>query len=120
MDETKTYKVDWENGRISGGFISGSEAVAQCLDKELRTRRYCFPIYDSQYGAEFWDVIAAGGPPGWAEARCIAIIEDILNADERIIGHSEIKAERKNNHVIFTGTVQTEFGDLELEAGVNV
>lgn len=48
----KTYKMDFEQGRIIGVITDGVEAVKQYIKKTLLTERFKYLIYDDQYGSE--------------------------------------------------------------------
>ena len=52
--ETRTYRIDFENGCISG-MIDGLEAVKQAITKILLTERYKNLAYSDDYGCEVLD-----------------------------------------------------------------
>ena len=60
VETSKTYRIDWENGRISG-YVDGIEAMKQFIKKAILTPRFKCLIYDSQYGSEIRDTLIAPG-----------------------------------------------------------
>jgi len=57
---SKTYRLDFENGRIfSAGSCDGLEAVNQFIKKAILTPRFRCLIYDNQYGSEIKQTIIA-------------------------------------------------------------
>lgn len=59
IPSSKTYKIDWENGRIlSLGTCDGVVAAHQAIIKNIETERYAYPIYDGTYGVGMETYIA--------------------------------------------------------------
>ena len=48
---SKTYKIDWKNGRIDG-FIDGADAIAQSAELAITTERYIWHTYSWDYGSD--------------------------------------------------------------------
>lgn len=85
IETSKTYCIDWENGRIIG-FVDGTEAMNQYIRKVLNTPRFKCLIYDSQYGNDIWDtLIMYGVTKEYIEAEMPFLIEDALIHDERVL-----------------------------------
>ncbi len=57
---SKTYRLDIDNGHISGT-VDGIEAVEQAIRKAIITQRFCNLIYDSDYGCEAQSAVHSKG-----------------------------------------------------------
>ena len=79
---TKTYYLDKENKRIRG-YTDGLDAIGQAVYKMLRTERYDYIIYDSNYGIELKALF--GKDVYLACALLERRIKDALSADDRIV-----------------------------------
>lgn len=85
IETSKTYHIDWENGRIAG-HVDGLEAMNQFVKKTLITPRFKCLIYDNQYGSEIRDnLIAPGVTREYFKAEINFFVEDALIHDERIL-----------------------------------
>lgn len=85
VETSKTYRIDWENGRING-FVDGAEAMKQFIKKAIITPRFKCLIYDSQYGSEIRDnLIAPGITREYLETEMRFLVEDALIHDERVL-----------------------------------
>lgn len=116
--ETRTYKIDFENGCISG-MIDGLEAVEQAITKILLTERYKNLAYSDDYGCEILDTMMNDeNTDAFLEAEIPGLIADALADDERILGVDNFEFydsadERDGLKVIFD--VSTIYGDLNME-----
>ena len=85
VETSKTYRIDWENGRIIG-FVDGTEAMKQFIKKAIITPRFKCLIYDSQYGSEIRDnLIAPGITREYLETEIHFLVADTLIHDERVL-----------------------------------
>lgn len=116
--ETRTYRIDFENGCISG-MIDGLEAVEQTIAKILLTERYKNLAYSDDYGCEVLDTMMSDeNTDAFLEAEIPDLIADALADDERILGvdHFEFydsADERDGLKVTFD--VSTIYGELNME-----
>lgn len=106
---SKTYKIDWEAGRI-GGFIDGKEAVQQAIDLAIGTERYLWEIYSWNYGSEIYKLI--GKSDAYAMSEMKRMIQDALSPDSRIKNTSDFKFEKGRGEITCQFTAQTTVGDL--------
>lgn len=53
---TKTYKVDFDTGRVAG-YVDETEAMKQAIFKILSTERFLYLIYSWNYGIELNAVV---------------------------------------------------------------
>lgn len=84
--ETRTYSIDFKNGRIDG-LIDGLEAVKQAVVKILLTERFKNLIYSQDYGCEVLDMLMSDeNTDVFVESEAPELIKDALSDDERILG----------------------------------
>lgn len=105
----KTYRLTEES---LGGFIYGREAVTQAAFKILNTERYRYPIYGSDYGAEFEDLF--GKDPDFVIAELERRITEALTADERIKNVRDYEFKTERGKIFVTFVMETVYGDIEI------
>lgn len=119
--ESKTYRIDFVNGRING-MIDGLEAVKQAVTKILMTERYKNLIYSEDYGCEVKDTMMGGeNMDAFLEAEIPDLITDALLEDERIldVGNFEFYEEPGTPDMVFiTFDISTIYGDISMEEAV--
>src|SRR5690606_29056146 len=76
-----TYGIDFEKGRIIG-MIDGLEAVKQAVFLILRTERYRYLIYSTDYGSELEGLI--GRDSLFVQSELKRRIREALMQDDRI------------------------------------
>lgn len=107
-----TYKLDMEKNRIKG-FVDNQDSISQVVYKILTTERYKHEIYSWNYGVELNDLI--GKPMPYVYPEIERRVTEALTADDRIEGVSDFKFESRGNSVICSFTVNTIFGNVEIE-----
>ena len=80
---SRTYCIDWQNGRIAGT-VDGAASVAQSIDKIMQTERFAHLIYSWNYGMEWNTLIGRSGAVVESEVR--RLLEEALLQDDRITG----------------------------------
>ena len=84
IPETKTYAIDWNNGRLSGQ-INGIEAVRQYIYKTLKTECNKYLIYDIKVGTGIKALVGQGMVSrDYLESDIPRIVKNALN-DKRIL-----------------------------------
>lgn len=117
---SRTYAIDWENGRIRG-FVDEQEAVKQYMKKALLTPRFKCLIYDSSYGSEINDeIIKNSATRDYIEADLPFLIKDTLIHDERILDIKNIEFEFAESYpsqdsVLISFDADTIYGTIEVE-----
>ena len=106
---SKTYKIDWEAGRI-GGFIDGKEAVKQAIDLAISTERYLWPIYSWNYGSEIYQLL--GKSDAYAMSEMKRMIQDALSPDSRITETKDFTFEAERGNITCQFTASTTVGDI--------
>jgi phage baseplate assembly protein W len=113
---TKTYAVDFENGRIAGT-TDGLAAMVQAVRKALCETRYAQRIYSGDYGSELGSLI--GKPYSYVRAKARMLIEDALAADERVRGIRKIEVTKAGvDAVLIHAYILTEYGEIYVEHGI--
>lgn len=111
---SKTYKIDFENKRISG-YIDELDAVSQYVQKALRTSRLKHFIYSDQYGN---DLIAAFRNEKmsdlYIEEELPRLIEDALLCDERITGVDNISFDSSGDSIFYEFNLHSIYGQLTM------
>lgn len=115
---TKTYAIDFVNGRISG-MIDGLEAVKQAITKILLTERFKNLIYTDDYGCDIKETLSSeGNTDEYLEVEIPSLIEESLLMDERILSVENFQItfgspEYDSMHIVFD--VTTIYGNTTVE-----
>ncbi len=113
---TKTYQV--KNGRILNKF-DGHEAMIQAVDKILKTERFVYPIYDNQYGNDFFELF--GKSFDYATVEFERMVKEALFADSRVLTVTVDDIEILNRNILKVhGSCTTVYGDIPIESEVSV
>ena len=117
---TRTYNIDWENGRIVG-FVDGQEAMKQHIKKTLITPRFRCLIYTNQYGSEIAETLMQKGVTReYIETKVSFLVTDALIYDPRILRVYNVSVEFKDTYpmqdsCIISFDVDTIFGQISQE-----
>ena len=106
---SKTYKIDWENGRIDG-FIDGADAIAQSAELAITTERYTWHTYSWDYGSEIYTLI--GKNDAYVVSEMKRMIEDSLSTDSRIKGISDYEFTKTDKGISCSFKLKTTAGDV--------
>ncbi|MCI9417823.1 MAG: DUF2634 domain-containing protein [Eubacterium sp.] len=119
--ETRTYNIDFLNGRIDG-MIDGSDALEQAIRKILMTERYKNLIYSEDYGCEIKDTMMSNeNTDSFLEAEIPVLIQEALLEDERILDVSNFEFYIIPNSIdslIVTFDVSTIYGVISMEEAI--
>ena len=114
---TRTYKVNFETGRVAG-FVDETEAMKQAIYKILQTERFEYLIYSWNYGIELNAVVGKSFQVFASEIK--RVIREALLADSRITDVTDFEVaqtEKRTASVKFTA--ETIFGEIPIESEVN-
>lgn len=113
---TLTYQV--KNGRIMNKF-DGHKAMIQAVDKILKTERFVYPIYDNQYGNDFFELF--GKSFDYATVEVERMVKEALLADDRVLTVivDDIEVIDRNTLKV-QGSCTTVYGDINIESEVSV
>lgn len=110
VQPSKTYKIDFENGRI-GGFIDETEALKQAVQKALITARERFSIYTDAYGCEIDDLIGTSVTRALVETEIPRLVEEALIYDDRIGSVSDLETSFLGDTVTISFTIVSVDGE---------
>jgi hypothetical protein len=115
-ERTRTYNIDFENGRIYG-FCDGLEACKQAMTKILLTERFKNLIYSDEYGSEVLDAFMAGGfSDEFLETEIPALVTEALMEDVRVLNVDNFKLNLKGDEVDIECDVTTIYGNIRVKA----
>lgn len=106
---TRTYKLDFKNGRISG-MTDRLGAMEQVIFKILNTNRFEHLIYDDDYGFEG----LTGKERIFVAAELPRRIEEALLQDSRITSIEDLQIEFKKDAAFARFTANTIYGDVDV------
>ena len=117
---SKTYKLDFERGRIySLGSCDSVEAVKQFMKKALLTPRFRCMVYDNQYGSEIKQTIIADDVTNeYIETEMPRIVKDAVLCDSRVLDVYDFSFEFKDDRVYIKFTADTVYGKIDISEGV--
>ena len=110
VQPSKTYRLDFENGRL-GGFIDEKEALQQAVHKALITARERFLIYTDEYGCEIEDLIGASVTKSFVETEIPRVIEEALIYDDRIESVNDLTVTASGDTVIISFSITDSNGE---------
>lgn len=115
-----TYYMNLEKSRIHGN-TDEIEAMPQAIYKILRTERYKYMAYSSNYGVELESLF--GMPISYVLPELERRIKEALEWDSRIdlVDHFEFEVTKSKQYgsiVHVTFTAHTIFGDINAERNV--
>lgn len=113
---SKTYKIDFERGRIVG-VCDGLESLKQAIHLILSVERYKYIIYSWNYGSELKGLI--GQHKDIAESEFKRRINEALVQDDRIINVDNFIFNYDKDGVKINFTVFSIYGDLDMKKVVN-
>lgn len=97
-DNSKTWKIDYDQKRILHEFVNEAEMVGQEAWGALSVERYGWYIHSDNYGVEFAQMW--GKPPTVMMSRLELLIKDALSRDERIADVTNFEMSIDVNDVI--------------------
>lgn len=111
---TKTYKLDFETGRLIG-VIDEVDALKQFIVKAILTPRSELPIYTEDYGSEIEELLGETATPDYIEAEIPRMARESIEDDDRIISVDDIQVERKGDAVIVNVNADSIYGRISEE-----
>jgi hypothetical protein len=114
---SKTFQIDWENGRITER-TDGPEAIRQAMYCALHTERFEWLIYSWNYGVELDRLF--GQSMGIVKSKLKKRIKEALMQDDRILSVDAFSFETSGRKLLTKFTVHTSTGDINAEKEVSV
>ncbi len=112
-----TYKMDLEGDSVRG-LVDQQEAMKQAIFRILNTERYQYIIYPWWYGIETIDLY--GKPSVWVCAELERRIKEALLTDTRIRNVTDFEFVFKTKEINTAFIVETVYGKIRVEKGVNI
>ena len=98
--------------------VTENEAVKTWAYKALKTERFQHLIYSWNYGSEIDSIIGQSYTPNLTKAECIRYIEEALLINPYIKAVSEVEVSFSEGHLTVSGTLETIYGETEVEVRV--
>lgn len=111
---SKTYKLDFETGRIRG-FIDDKEAVKQFIRKAIITERSKWRIYTDDYGCELPSLLGESVTDGFLQSEIPRMVREAIEYDERITSVDNVTAHRNGDALFIYADVATIYGSVTQE-----
>lgn len=111
---TKTYKIDFDAGRIIGE-TDNLDALLQHIAKMLMTERFRCLIYNHEIGIETEPLQNSNHSEDLVKAFLKDSIEDALLWDSRILGLANFEFTFKGRDVYVTFLAETIYGNAQYE-----
>jgi phage baseplate assembly protein W len=111
---TKTYAMDFTAGDI-GGEVTGLDAIKQYIVKAIKTARFRFSIYDTDYGSEIEDLIGQDVTVALLETEIPRVIEEAIIYDDRILSVYDFTLTREGDRLYVSFYVETAESNIPME-----
>lgn len=117
-DQPLEWGVDFETGKLTGGKVYGSKAVAVWAWNALMYPRYRYELTSWEFGNELEDLVGEVMDEEEREILVESIIMDALLPNEHIEGIDNLTCEQDGDHLNIAFTLLTEYGEEEMDVTV--
>jgi hypothetical protein len=108
---SRTWKLDFQRGRVSG-MTDGPDAIRQAVYKTLRTERFRYLIYSSDYGVKLESLV--GRNPVYVHSELRRRLQEALLQDSRILAIEDFAFEENGDAWTAKFTAVTNSGNIEI------
>ncbi|MGA4837169.1 DUF2634 domain-containing protein [Bacillus velezensis] len=116
IEKSRTYRIDFENGRITNELIAGLEAIKQFVYMALHTERYSYSVFSHDIGNELQEVLSDNETTdAYKKMEIPRLIEEALIYDDRISSVTDFEIDKSGDRFIVSFIVETDEGTLEIE-----
>lgn len=116
IETSRTYRIDFENKRITNEMISGLDAVRQFVILSLRFPRFAYSMFSANIGSELEELIKdEEATIALKKTEIPRLIEEALIYDERIDAVTNFTIEHVDDAFHVNFTVESNEGALEFE-----
>ncbi|AHK47798.1 MULTISPECIES: DUF2634 domain-containing protein [Bacillus amyloliquefaciens group] len=116
IETSRTYRIDFENGRITNELIAGIEAIKQFVYMALHTERYSYSVFSHDIGNELQEVLSDNETTdAYKKMEIPRLIEEALIYDDRISSVTDFEIDKSGDRFIVSFIVETDEGTLEIE-----
>ncbi|QRV09735.1 DUF2634 domain-containing protein [Bacillus velezensis] len=116
IETSRTYRIDFENGRITNELIAGLEAIKQFVYMALHTERYSYSVFSHDIGNELQEVLSDNETTdAYKKMEIPRLIEEALIYDDRISSVTDFEIDKSGDRFTVSFIVETDEGTLEIE-----
>ena len=115
IGEPVEFGIDFTTGRLTGGKVRGSKAVAVWAWNALMYPRYRYELSSFQYGCELSDMIGQVMSKEEATIMAESIIRDTLLPNPHIEDIADLKCELDDDRLSISFRLITSFGEEEID-----
>ncbi|WP_366207975.1 DUF2634 domain-containing protein [Bacillus amyloliquefaciens] len=116
IETSRTYRIDFENGRITNELIAGLEAIKQFVYMALHTERYSYSVFSHDIGNELQEVLSDNETTdAYKKMEIPRLIEEALIYDDRISSVTDFEIDKSGDRFIVSFIVEADEGTLEIE-----
>lgn len=115
IEEPVEFGIDFTTGRLTGGKVRGSKAVAVWAWNALMYPRYRYELSSFQYGCELSDMIGQVMSKEEATIMAESIIRDTLLPNPHIEDIADLKCELDDDRLSISFRLITSFGEEEID-----
>jgi hypothetical protein len=115
IEEPVEFGIDFTTGRLTGGKVRGSKAVAVWVWNALMYPRYRYELSSFQYGCELSDMIGQVMSKEEATIMAESIIRDTLLPNPHIEDIADLKCELDDDRLSISFRLITSFGEEEID-----
>ncbi|MEG0416390.1 MAG: DUF2634 domain-containing protein [Erysipelothrix sp.] len=108
MENTKTFKIDFDKNKISG-LVDDLDALKQSIKLYLSIPRFEHMIFTRNYGHDFKKCVGESNEYIFGVAR--RFVCDCLSTDDRIIDITNFELSTKNESLFIKFKVTSIYGD---------
>ncbi|MGF7045677.1 phage baseplate assembly protein W [Paenibacillus sp. DS2015] len=114
IETSKTYAINFATGDI-GGEVDGLEAIKQYVVKAIKTARFRFAIYDTDYGSEIDDLIGQDVSVALLDTEIPRAIKEAIIFDDRILDVYDFELTREGDCLYVSFYVETTESNIPME-----
>lgn len=114
-DEPVEFGVDFATGKLTGGKVYGSKAVAVWAWNALMYPRYRYEVASWQYGCELTDMIGQVMDGEEASMMAESIIRDAFLPNPYIVDIADLSCKLVDDKLTISFMLITSFGEEEME-----
>ena len=117
-DEPVEFGVDFETGKLTGGKVRGSKAVAVWAWNALKTYRYNFESMPWEYGCSLMDLVGLAMSPMEMNARSESLVREALSGSPYIEDIKDYECKIENDKMTISFTLVTAFGEEDMNVSI--
>ena len=110
----RDFEVDWENMTLTGNIVEGLDAIVQWANNALRTKRFKWAIFSSDFGEEYTDLIGHTFSQEYLENECNRLVSECLEEHPYVQGIDNLVVSVEGDHLYISFTLITDLGEVEM------